>query len=75
MSQKNKIISRFLIDISGAVVGLVIGLLWLQVFRNGVALPLDNTDWFVLLSSIFTCLFLSSISHKFISRLISPIKN
>jgi len=66
MAQKNKILSRLLTDLSGALIGFVIGLLCLQFFRNGLALPLDNTDWFILISTTFTALFLSSVLHKYI---------
>lgn len=75
MSQKNKVLSRFLIDISGALMGLLFGLLCLQFFRNGVSLPLENTDWFILISSVFTALLLSSVFHKFLGRFLKPINN
>jgi len=73
MPQKNKVLSRFLMDLSGAFIGLLIGLLCLQFFRNGLSLPLDNTDWLVLISCVFTALLLSSIAHKIIVRLVKPI--
>ena len=72
MPQKNKIFLRFLMDLSGAFIGLVTGWLCLQVFRNGLSLPLDNTDWFVLIACVFTALLLSSIVHKIIVRLSKP---
>lgn len=73
MTQETKVLSRFLTDLSGALIGFLIGLLCLQIFRNGLSLPLDNTDWFILISATFTALLLSSVLHKPISRLLKPI--
>lgn len=75
MTQNNKILSRFVTDLSGAFVGLLLGMLCLKLFRNGLSLPLDNTDWFVLISTTFTALLLSSVFHKIIGRVFKPISN
>jgi len=75
MTQKGKILSRLLIDLSGALIGLLIGVICLQIFRNGLSLPLDNTDWFVLITTMFTALLLSSVFHKLIGRFLSIIDN
>ena len=75
MTQKNKVLSRFLIDLSGAFSGLVLGMLCLQLFRNGLSLPLDNTDWFILISTTFSALLLSSIFHTHIARMFKVMSN
>lgn len=75
MTQKNKVLSRLLVDLSGAFLGLLTGLLCLHLFRNGVSSPLSNTDWFILISTTFSGLLLSSVCHKHIGRLLKPVKN
>jgi len=75
MIQKNKILSRFLIDLSGAFIGLLLGVLCLKLFRGGMVLPLDNADWIVLVSTTFTALLLISVFHKNIGRFLKPLNN
>jgi len=72
VTQKNKILSRFFMDMSGAIFGLAIGLLCLHFFRGGVSIPLDNGDCLVLISTTFTALLLSSVFHKNIKRVLKP---
>lgn len=75
MTQKNKILSRFLIDLGSAFIGLLFGVLCLKIFRGEMVLPLDNADWIVLVSTTFTALLLSSVFHKFIGRFFKPINH
>jgi len=75
MAQKNKVLSRFLIDISSAICGFAIGLLCLYFFRGGVSIPLNNGDYLILVSTIFTALVLSSVFHKNIARMLNPTES
>lgn len=75
MTQESSVFSRFAIDLGGALLGFLIGLLCLQFFRNGVSLPLDNTDWFVLIFTTFSVLLLSSVLHKYIGQAVKPLDN
>jgi len=75
MTNKNTVLSRFAIDLSGAFIGLFLGMLCLKFFRGGMVLPLDNADWIVLVSTTFTAMLLSSVFHKSIRRFLKPISD
>jgi uncharacterized protein YacL len=75
MEQKSKILSRLLTDASGAMIGLLVGLLSLQLLRDGISFPLDRSEWKVLISAVFCGLLLSSVFHRFFAQFLRPANN
>jgi len=68
MTQTHKVLLEILIDLGAALIGLAIGVLYLQIFRNGLSLPLESADGLMLILSAFIGLLLSSVFDKFIDR-------
>lgn len=74
MAQTHKILRRLLVDSGAALIGLVIGLVYIEFFRNGVALPLSGPDGLILISSTFVALLLSSVFSYFVVGLTLKFK-